>query len=147
MIQPTQFYGGATAPTTFGGFLSVSWPLAVLTFEDEGLSISFRAPWVRKIANALALGRASQGKAKSGVEWSSESATEITEVIIGRRSLIAKTRRGDARFVLISNQRMEELESGIIRLGARAVKVRSTIPSIFSMSGMRRSSRKQAPKE
>jgi hypothetical protein len=137
---PAKFYGGAMAPTSFSGFLSVSWPLAVMTFEEELVSISFRAPWIRKVANALALGKAPK-IGESGVEWWSEPASEISETLIGRRSVIAKTRRGDVRFVLISSTKMKDLESEFHRLGIRDVKVRSTIPSMFSMSGVRRARR------
>jgi hypothetical protein len=142
MTSRGKFHGGAMAPTEFGGFLSLSWPLAVLTFEDTRMTISFRTPWIKKLGSALALGKATTSR--SGVSWWSADASEISEITVGRRSLVAKTRLGDARFVLISSKRMNAIESEIRRLGIHEIKARTTVPSMFSMSSGRKVRRNKA---
>jgi hypothetical protein len=53
---------------------------------------------------------------------------------------VVKSRRGDARFAL-SSRDTKAMEQAMDRLGIKSAKVRSTIPSAFSISGIRRSKR------
>jgi hypothetical protein len=126
-------------PMDNGGFLSVSWPLAVLTEQETSLNISFRSSMAKRLVSLLSASLRKSGSDKSKTDWLTVEASDVEVAEVGRRSIIFKTSYGDIRFAVMSHDNVELIRLVLNRLEIRQKATLSTIPSLFGMRTRERS--------
>jgi hypothetical protein len=134
--------GAAMVPMKNGGYCSVTWPLAVLTANDNEISIRFRSPFVKKLVRLFSSAFRSGVTADEDMTWWVLDRSKISVAKIGRRSVIFNSADGDVRFAVLSHLKMGEITAALQNLGIRQEHVLTTVPSIFGMSTERGSRRK-----
>ena len=110
--------GGTSLPRNVGT-LSATWPLAVLTTSDSGLSVDLRPTLLKR---TLAKRPIEESPCWS-VEW-----PELAKVDFGRRSVVLRPRQGKGcRFVTLTRQRMLPLIKELEQRGITVTQKTTTI--------------------
>jgi len=112
--------GGASFPGKVGT-ISATWPLAVLTSDDDGVTVDLRARLLKVV-----LGRF-MGRDRDSVWWSAEW-DQIESVDFGRRSVILRSsvQRG-CRFVTMSRRQLQPFVTDLDRRNIVVKRKASTL--------------------
>ena len=116
----TQVFGGASFPGKVGT-LSVTWPVAVLTISESGVSVDVRSRLLKQMLAWFVR------REPSSVLWVAEWA-DLASIDFGRRSVVlrAKEQRG-CRFVTLTRRRILPLVEEFERRGIGVTQVTTTI--------------------
>ena len=134
MSDELNIVGAAMVPMSSGGYCSVSWPLAILTVSDTGVSIRFRSSFVKRVVRLFSFIFGSGLSSDASTDWWATDASRIAVAQIGRRSVILKGADGDVRFAVLSHTQMDVIAAALNQLGVLQENVHTTVPSIFGMS-------------
>ena len=124
----TRTIGGTSIPATTG-WMTASWPLAVLIADDEGLEVDVRPRRLKR----LFIRFASPTPPMTGPLWRS-TWTEIGSIDFGRRSIATRpTHPGKGmRFATIRRSRLLPIVELAERHAVVVHRKRTTIPRYFS---------------
>jgi hypothetical protein len=112
--------GGASFPGKVGT-LSATWPLAVLTISESGVSVDLRSRLLKRMLGWFVR------REPSSVWWTAEW-VDLASVDFGRRSVVlrAEEQRG-CRFVTLTRRRILPLVEEFERRGIVVTQVKTTI--------------------
>lgn len=117
-------FGGASFPAKFGT-LSASWPLAVLTTSESGISVDLRFRFLKQILGRLV------GREKSSVWWTADW-VDLASADFGRRSVVIRTKeQHGCRFVTLMRRQILPLLEEFERRGIVVTQVKTTIGWFF----------------
>jgi hypothetical protein len=116
----TRVFGGASFPGKVGT-LSVTWPLAVLTISESGVSVDLRSLLLKRMLAWFVR------REQSSLWWLTEW-TDLASVDFGRRSVVlrSKGQRG-CRFVTLTRRRILPLVEELERRHIFVTQVTTTI--------------------
>lgn len=113
--------GGASFPGEFGTS-TVSWPLAILTSDDDGVAVDVRLRLLKTIIARFAAGRKADSVLWS-VAWG-----QLQSIDLGQRSVILQSsgQRG-CRFVTLTRRRILPLIEELERHNINVIHKKTTI--------------------
>lgn len=119
--------GGAGARTPTGTPLFASWPFAVLTLDDDGVTLSIRAHWVLKLLRLVWF--PIRGSLEwEGRKWWSATWPEVVKVETSRRGIAIHRRDGSTcRFVSLWHRTNAVIIECLHSKGIITVQVWSTM--------------------
>jgi len=110
--------GGASLPRSVGT-VSATWPLAVLTTGDEGISVDLRPAFVKRTVAKSP----TDAPAGWSIAWS-----DLASVDFGRRSVVIRPQHGKGcRFVTLTRRRILPLIDQLEHHGVVITRKTSTI--------------------
>lgn len=115
-----RIFGGASFPGKVGT-LSATWPLAVLTISESGVSVDLRSRLLKRMLGWFVR------REPSSVWWVADW-VDLASVDFGRRSVVLRTteQRG-CRFVTLTRRRILPLVEESERRGIVVNQVKTTI--------------------
>lgn len=120
-----QLIGGASFPSKYGTS-SVTWPLAILTSDDEGVAVDVRLRLLKRVVERFAVDRETNSVVWS-VAWG-----QLESVDFGRRSVILRsTHQRGCRFVTMSRRRLEPFVTELERRNIVVTRKASTLGWFF----------------
>jgi hypothetical protein len=143
--------GGGTIALPTHKYITLSWPLVVLTLEGDTLAMRFRARWAKHFAELFASGH-QIGKASNGnLEWWSSRCSDISKVRVSQRlsrsftvrSIIVESANGDVSFGSpryasdVSHRRLGHIVDELERSGVKREMVDSNFRDRGTMSPIR----------
>jgi hypothetical protein len=121
-----QIVGGASGGL---GTLSATWPLAVLTFTDTGVSVDMRSRWMKRALRGWII-LSEQSPVWLSVRWE-----DIASVLCSRHSVVLRPKRQPGcRFVTVTRRRLEPLIDELERHDIPVTRVGSTLGWFFKPS-------------
>ncbi len=112
--------GGASFPGKVGT-VSATWPLAVLTADDSGVSVDLRSTWLKRMLGRFVL-------SDSRSVWWSARWEDLKSVDFGRRSIVLRLNgKKGCRFVTLSRRRIIPLIEELERHNVAVTQVKNTI--------------------
>jgi hypothetical protein len=119
--------GGASFPANFGT-VTVSWPLAVLTMTDEGVSVDIQPKFLKRVNRRLIK------SATSSSSWSARW-TELASVEYAKRDAVFHVEgKFGCRFMAVTRKRLVPILEELENRGVAAMGVRSTRKWYFKPS-------------
>ena len=118
--KPLRLYGGASFQSAIGT-ITASWPLAVLTYDQDAIAVDIRYRVIKKTLGGLVNSGSDESIWKS--RW-----TELEKLDLGPRSIVLRSRSGSAcRFVMLSRGGLVPLITEATERGTKVDKVASTV--------------------